>query len=206
MYEQQDQPQKKFFVYALLMTAAVACDDEKRMEIKPDSPAYHIAESEKLVIPDEVKVPDDLPVGNTRIATYFASGYQVYNAQQVGGSSPAVFEWVFVSPCADLYDVNDKKIGVHFAGPTWQILTGDSRISAQQFTPVARVKNVDSASIDWLLLMPKAGTTPIGIFKDVAYIQRIATTGGRAPSAPPVAPGQIAVEYSAVYRFTKKNP
>jgi hypothetical protein len=54
--------------------------------------------------------------------------------------------------------------------------------------------------------MPKAGTIPTGIFADVDYIQRIATKGGKAPTAPPTtATETVEIKYQAVYRFTKKD-
>jgi hypothetical protein len=54
--------------------------------------------------------------------------------------------------------------------------------------------------------MPKAGKTPTGIFANVAYIQRIATQGGKAPVIPPASLNEtVEVKYTAVYRFTSKN-
>ena len=61
-------------------------------------------------------------------------------------------------------------------------------------------------SIPWLQLMPKAGKVPTGAFSNVNYIQRIATTGGKAPAtAPASATETVDVPYTAVYRFAKKN-
>ena len=54
--------------------------------------------------------------------------------------------------------------------------------------------------------MPKAGTTPTGIFADVDYIQRIATKGGKAPLTPPTSLTEtVDVKYKTVYRFTRIN-
>ena len=52
-------------VFGSLLLASCSKDE------KPDttSPAYQIAESEKLVIPDAVALPANLPNGNTRVAT-----------------------------------------------------------------------------------------------------------------------------------------
>ena len=72
-------------------------------------PAYHIAQSEKLVIPEAIELPANLPAGNARVETYFAEGVQKYKAQRVAGSDPAIYEWVFVAPQADLYDRTNKK-------------------------------------------------------------------------------------------------
>lgn len=188
-----------WWVAAFVLLTVLSCNETD--ETDPDSPGFHIAESEKLVIPAEVELPGS---GNTRIATYYATGVQIYNARQKAGSDPAVYEWVFASPSAILLNENNEQVGTHFAGPSWQLESGD-RINGQQFTP-AKTKSVDSNSIDWLLLMPKEGSNPTGIFKDVSYIQRIATTGGKAPTTPPTSASEtIGVEYTAVYRFTEGN-
>ena len=186
-----------FFVVAMF-----SCGKNEPVNIH--LPAYQIKESEKLSIPAEIELPINGPYGNARVATYFATGVQKYKAQQKAGSEAGVFEWVFVAPLADLFDVTNKKTGIHGAGPYWTISATDS-IFAQQFTP-AKTATPDLNSIAWLLLMPKAGTTPTGIFSNVLYIQRIATTGGKAPATPPASLSEtIDVPYTAVYRFSKKN-
>jgi hypothetical protein len=54
--------------------------------------------------------------------------------------------------------------------------------------------------------MPKEGKTASGSFSTVNYIQRIATTGGKAPSAAPQSLADTAnVFYTAIYRFSKRN-
>ncbi|HVG11577.1 MAG TPA: DUF3455 domain-containing protein, partial [Flavisolibacter sp.] len=168
-------------------------------------PAYYITKSEKLEIPGAIQVPANLPGGNTRVATFFAEGVQKYKAQQKAGD-PATYEWVFVAPEADLYDKTNKKIGTHTAGPSWQLFGSADSIFAQQFSPPRTAPSTEPATIDWLLLMPKVGKTPTGIFANVAYIQRIATQGGKAPVTPPASLNEtVEVKYTAVYRFTSKN-
>ena len=113
--------------------------------------------------------------------------------------------WSFVAPRADLYDHSNKKVGNHGAGPFWTISPADS-IFGQAFVP-ARTAPSPEGSIDWLLLMPKQGTTPTGIFAGVDYIQRIATTGGKAPAQVPVnISDAVEIPYEAIYRFTRMNP
>lgn len=191
---------------ALLLTVVGACSHDK--ELNTNSPANHIFESEKLVIPAAIDLPANLPGGNTRVATFFAEGVQKYKAQLKAGSNPATFEWVFVAPEANLYDATNAKVGTHTAGPTWQ-LSGSSTdsIYAQQFSPPKSATSPDPTNIDWLQLMPKTGKTPTGVFANVSYIQRIATKGGKAPATLPASAGEtINVKYTAVYRFIKKNP
>ena len=175
------------------------------LEANGNSPAAHIAASENLTIPAAVSVPQNLPNGNTRVATYYAVGVQKYKARVKAGSDPVAYEWVFVAPQADLYDNANSKVGNHGAGPFWTISPQDS-IFAQQFSPAKTAPSPDPESIDWLLLMPKTGTTPTGIFGEVDYIQRIATKGGKAPFTPPTSIDQtVDVKYKTVYRFTKIN-
>jgi len=176
------------------------------LEANGNSPAAHIASSESLIIPASVSVPENLPYGNTRVATYYAVGVQKYKARIKAGTDPVTYEWVFVAPQATLYDITNAEVGNHGAGPFWTISPLDS-IFAQQFSPARTAPSEDPESIDWLLLMPKIGTTPTGIFADVDYIQRIATKGGKAPLAPPTNINEtVDVKYKAVYRFTKINP
>jgi hypothetical protein len=179
------------FISALMIVALSCKEDET---VSPNSPKYQISESEKLDIPAEIQT------SGTRVATYYAKGHQIYRAQQSAGSA-SVYEWVFVSPIAELFDETNKKVGDHFAGPTWQLIDG-SKINAQLSQKVV----ADQNSIEWLLLVPKSGTTATGVFSGVTHIQRIATTGGKAPSTAPTGlVGEIGVEYTAVYRVIKAN-
>lgn len=176
------------------------------LEANGNSPGAHISASENLIIPLIVSVPENLPNGNTRVATYYAVGVQKYKARIKAGSDPISYEWIFVAPQADLYDITNAKVGTHGAGPFWSTSPLDS-IFGQQFSPARTAPSPDTESIDWLLLMPKIGITPTGIFAQVDYIQRIATKGGKAPLTPPSGINEtIDVKYKAVYRFTKINP
>ena len=181
-------------------------DGKSALEANGNSAAANIAVSESLEIPAAVAVPENLPNGNTRVATYYAVGVQKYKARVKTGSDPIAYEWVFVAPQADLYGNTNAKVGTHGAGPFWEVSPLDS-IFAQHFTPSRIAASPDAESIDWLLLMPKTGTTPTGIFTDVDYIQRIATKGGKAPLTPPTSLNEtVDVKYKTIYRFTKKNP
>lgn len=196
---------KSLLMPALLLTIVMtySCHKEK----DTNTPARFISESEKLVIPAAVDVPADLPNGNKRVATFYAEGVQKYKAQQKAGSDPATFEWVFVAPQADLFDATNKQVGTHSAGPTWQLFGTADSIFAQQFSPARSAPSTDPNGVDWLLLMPKTGKAPTGLFANVAYVQRIATIGGKAPATLPVSASEtIDVKYTAIYRFTKKNP
>jgi hypothetical protein len=68
------------FSFKLLLLAVIpvialtSCSPDD--EIFNGSPAAQIIESEKLVIPDAVALPDDHQGSNVRVATYFAKGVQ----------------------------------------------------------------------------------------------------------------------------------
>ena len=194
---------KLALVPVLLTAAFVSCNHNKDLNVS--SPAYYIEQSEKLFIPAAIQLPENLPAGNSRVPTYYATGVQKYKALQKAGD-PSSFEWVLTGPQADLFDASNAKVGTHSAGPNWTISAYDS-LFAQHFTPARTTASPDGTRhVDWLLLMPKAGKAPTGIFANVAYIQRIATTGGKAPATLPTHAGETAdVNYTAVYRFTKKN-
>ncbi len=187
------------------VTEEIQTSSANSLEANGNAPAAHIVASEGLTIPAAVAVPENLPNGNSRVAAYYAVGVQKYKARVKAGSDPVAYEWVFVAPQAELYDINNAKVGTHGAGPFWTVSTLDS-IFGQQFSPARTAPSEDPGSIDWLLLMPKIGTTPTGIFADVDYIQRIATKGGKAPLTLPTNINEtVEVKYKAVYRFTKKN-
>ena len=194
----------RFLMLPVVVTVLfVACH---KNDIDSHYPAWYIAESEKLVIPASVDIPVTHPGGTTRVATFFAAGVQKYKAKVKDGSNPVTYEWVLVAPDANLYNASNAKVGTHTAGPNWEISAMDS-IFGQHFSPPRTAPGPEPNSVDWLLLMPKAGTTPTGIFANVAYIQRIATKGGKAPATlPNHANETVDVHYTAVYRFTRKNP
>jgi hypothetical protein len=198
---------RKFILITTASTAMiVSCSRDKSVDV--NTAATHLAESEKLSIPLAIDLPANEPNGNTRVATFYAVGVQKYKAKLIAGSAPAQYEWAFVAPRADLFNVVNAKVGTHSAGPTWQLLgsTTDS-IYGQAFTRAKAAPSSDPESIDWLQLMPKTGKAPTGLFTNVSYIQRIATNGGKAPLTAPVnATDTIDVPYTAVYRFTRKNP
>ena len=179
-----------------------ACNRDK--DAAPPPPAFLITQSESLTIPATIDLPAHAP-GHSRIATFFAEGVQKYVAKEKPGTSPASYEWAFVAPLANLYDLTNRKVGTHSAGPSWQLSPTDS-IFAQAFSPAKTAPSPDPSGIPWLLLKPKEGKTATGVFAGVDYIQRIATVGGAAPLTAPTAAGQTTeVKYTAIYRFTKKN-
>jgi len=129
------------------------------------------------------------PAGSTLVLRAFAIGVQIY---RWNGTS-----WGFVSPSATLYaDATGRgQIATHFGGPTWQSNSGGRVVGA-----VADRCTPNTASIPWLLLV--AVPDGPGIFSKVAFIQRLNTVGGNAPSTPGSAAGEeVRVPYTADYLF-----
>jgi hypothetical protein len=63
------------------------------------------------------------------------------------GRDPARFEWIFKAPEAELFDKAGKRIGKHYAGPTWESDDGNKAVGAAKRATMVRPQR-DS----WLLL------------------------------------------------------
>jgi len=129
------------------------------------------------------------PVGSTLVLRAFGVGVQIY---RWNGAS-----WGFVNPLATLYaDAGSHgQVASHFGGPTWQSNSGGTVVGTvvNRCTP-------DAASIPWVSL--SAVPDGPGVFSKVAFIQRLNTVGGNAPSTTGSVVGEEArVPYTADYLF-----
>ena len=129
------------------------------------------------------------------VIVLLGKGAQIYECASTG----TAFAWRLKAPDAILTDAAGRRIGHHFAGPSWQAEDGST------VTGEVLVANeaTQAEAIPWLVLKAKtrSGT---GLFSAVAYIVRSATVGGEAPasgcdSAHPGA--EMRVDYSATYTF-----
>ena len=128
--------------------------------------------------------------GNRLFYRVYAEGVQIY---RWSGTS-----WVFVAPEAVLSanPGGTGVVGIHYAGPTWESVSGSKVIGAveERCTP-------NPNDIPWLRLRAVATEGP-GVFQDVTFILRLYTSGGIAPSTPGTTPGEIAsVPYTTEYYF-----
>ncbi|MEH1124265.1 DUF3455 domain-containing protein [Micromonospora sp. CPCC 206061] len=138
-------------------------------------------------------VPANLvpPAGNVPLADFAASGVQVYTC--TAGA------WTFTEPAALLAGrakgIPGPQAATHFRGPSWQSTRDGSLVEARSVasSPV-------SGSIPQLLLQ-STRTRGDGVFGAVTYIQRLATSGGVAPTGACVDGQTSGVPYRAVYRF-----
>ena len=147
--------------------------------------------------PSPVQVPDSIavPAGHKLFLVGHAEGVQIYTCN---GSA-----WTLFAPRADLYDDQHNLIVKHFGGPSWQAKDG-STVLAQRAAPPHPV----GGTIPWLLLSTVSATAgPDGDrLAGTKYIQRLATTGGVAPTSgcnSETAGSQQEVPYTADYLFWK---
>ena len=131
-----------------------------------------------------------VPVGNKLAFHVYAVGVQKY---RWNGTA-----WAFVEPVATLFaDASyHGKVGMHYAGPTWESNSGSKVVAARvaACTP-------DASAIAWLRLETVSTDGP-GIFSQVTYVQRVNTVGGLAPGAPGLSIGAVVeVPYTAEYYF-----
>jgi hypothetical protein len=145
-------------------------------------------------------VPDDLrvPFGQALLLEARATGVQIYECR-ASKDDPARFEWAFIAPEAELSDAAGRKIGRHYAGPTWESSDGSKVVGAVK----AQHDAPDTDAIPWLLLSAKSNSGG-GILGRTASIQRVGTTGGKAPAGgcSRAQAGQEArIAYRATYYF-----
>jgi hypothetical protein len=151
------------------------------------------------LVPENLRVPS----GQTLSLVSPATGVQIYECS-AAKNDPARFEWVFKAPEADLFDLSGKKIGKHYAGPTWESNDG-SKVAGEV---KARDDGPAATAIPWLLLAAKSASGK-GVFSRTQSIQRLYTVGGKAPAAA-CSKAQLGrearVPYKATYYFYASKP
>jgi len=100
-------------------------------------------------------------------------GDQVYLCKLDGSR----YSWTFKEPHAELFDEKGKRIGRHFAGPSWQ-LEDESRVTGKV---VAHADAPAADAVPWLLLAA-VDHSGAGLMDNVTDIQRLNTRGGKAPA------------------------
>src|SRR5690349_8743786 len=113
------------------------------------------------------------PKGAPLLLEVDAAGVQIYACE----SKDQGFSWVFKVPEAKLFDRQGRQIGTHFAGPSWKFADGSvvGDVAARADAPAR-------GAIPWLLLKPKSHEGA-GVAANTAFIRRIDTRGGAAPTA-----------------------
>ena len=151
--------------------------------------------------PAEKKAPD-APEGQVLLLKLKAKGVQIYECR-AKKEKPTEFEWVLTAPEAVLLDENDKVVGRHYGGPSWESMDKSKVVAA--LPPVTATPK--PGAVAELLLKTKA-TEGKGVFSSVTIIRRVETVGGVAPLAPGAAylGTELRVPYRATYLFYGPKP
>jgi hypothetical protein len=147
-----------------------------------------------MEVPDAVRVP----AGHALAMKAVGVGELTYECRAKPGDA-AMFEWVFVGPQARLLDAaGGREVGRYYAGPTWEAADG-SKVTGKQVAVAPAAPG--SIPLQLVKAEPSTGT---GAMAGVAYIQRVNTQGGVAPSqacAASSAGEKRQVAYQADYLF-----
>jgi hypothetical protein len=146
------------------------------------------------VVPPSLAVP----TSQTLALQTTATGVQIYECAAARDSRTR-FEWTFKAPEAELFDGAGTRIGKHYAGPTWESNDGSKVVGEVK----GRDNGPDAAAIPWLLLSATSHSGS-GVFSRVQTIQRLQTSGGKAPATgcSESQAGTLArVPYKATYYF-----
>jgi Protein of unknown function (DUF3455) len=117
-----------------------------------------------------------------------ATGVQVYTCTRNPAGATG---WVLRGPDAQLFDPQNKPVGKHYAGPTWEGLDGGKVVGEVKTSMPAPVDK----AVPWLLLDAKSHEGS-GAFTQAQAIVRMGTTGGTAP-------GDGCDQAPAIYVFLK---
>jgi hypothetical protein len=151
--------------------------------------------------PTNPEAPAELavPAGHKLVWVASARGVQIYECAADATGAPA---WKLRAPRADLFDASGAPSGSHYGGidkglapgPYWEAKDG-SRIHGGKPVSVANPGSIP------LLRLEASYPTGAGVLSKVAYVQRLATTGGVAPAAACTAGQHSEVPYTAQYYF-----
>lgn len=153
-----------------------------------------IAAAQKDVTPT-LPGPLQIPASQKLLLQVHGVGTQTYTCQANAGS----YAWTLKAPDARLIGPNNQVVGRHFAGPTWELNDG-SRIIGKV---AASVPSPDPNAIPWLRLDVTKHEGE-GKLSGVLSVQRLPTTGGKAPATgcdPAHSGAESRVPYQADYLF-----
>jgi uncharacterized protein DUF3455 len=123
---------------------------------------------------------------------------QIYQCRAKTDQAGA-YEWTFVAPEAELFDVRGSKAGRHYAGPHWELSDGSKIVGTMK----ERADALEAGAISWLLLTAKSVGAE-GALSKITSVQRVNTAGGVAPKSgcsSATAGTQVRVDYTADYYF-----
>jgi hypothetical protein len=188
-------------ILVLLLVTIASCENDDDDALVVNSPAYYISQAEKKLSTLPAEIESDGQV----VKVLYATGVQKYKAVSSANSATGYVWSGSSTPQAYLFDKTNAQVGTHYAGvgtgPFWKLTEADV-INGQL---VVGVDSPDgTTNIKWLLLEPKTGTSPTGIFAEVKHIQRIITLGGQpCATLPADATSTCESDYQTVYVFRK---
>jgi hypothetical protein len=154
----------------------------------PGSLAGAAAAEEPL--PDAIAAP-----GLTIVLTAHAQGLQIYECK---AGSDGKLVWTFSQPQATL-TADDKVIGRHSAGPTWELEDGSAVVGKAVGNAPGKTAN----DIPWLKL-EAASHRGSGTLSEVTAVQRINTVGGKLDDTCDRPGTTRGMPYAADYVFLRK--
>ncbi|MEH2263521.1 DUF3455 domain-containing protein [Nostoc sp.] len=178
-------------VFSLLMLNGYGVSSKTAIAgtMEPPQPIADVA-----AIPDSIKVPN----GEQLLLKASAKGSQIYICK-LKSESPEQYEWTLKAPDAVLLNEQGQGLGKHYAGPTWEAKDGSKVVGKLK----SKADAPQEDAIPWLLLEAQSHEGN-GIFRQVNWIQRINTVGGKAPVKGCDKSSQnqeIPVNYTADYLF-----
>jgi Protein of unknown function (DUF3455) len=159
----------------------------------PDAATATTASPQDTGVTPNAKLPTAIQVDETQfeiVASLRGVGKQVYDC--VGTA------WTFREPVAGLLTSRGVPTGIHGKGPFWASFDG-SHVDGS--APVSAPSPDATKNVPWLKLVGTPTPNTTGAFSNVAFIQRIDTKGGVAPTGTCTAPATRAVDYTANYVF-----
>ncbi len=176
-----------------LSLLATGCASQPSAQAPASTPR---PQASRAVVPAATPAAIAVPSGQRVLLKASAKGVQIYVCK-AAESAPRIYEWTLEAPEADLFDEEGQKIGRHYVGPTWQSTDGSKVVGKLR----SHVDAPDATAVPWLLLDVKS-TEGTGIFSKVKYIQRVETSGGKAPASGCDADrtgAEMRVDYTATY-------
>jgi hypothetical protein len=172
------------------LTALTGCSS------MPAKPMAAVPMYSQVSLPTAVQVPAGHKVAMETVGAGDIT-YQCNPKKDMAGQ----FEWVFVGPDAKLNDRTGKQVGKYYGPPaTWESMDG-SKITGMQVAVAP--SSAGNIPLQLVKANPAMGA---GMMMGVTYIQRVATSGGVAPSmacdASSAGSKQV-VRYQADYIFYK---
>jgi hypothetical protein len=124
------------------------------------------------------------------VASFVGIGKQVYSCKDNA--------FAFQEPVAGLLS-RGVQAAIHGKGPFWASFDG-SHVDGSPTVPPSSAQP-DPKSIPWLKLIGTSTPNTTGVFSNIAFVQRLDTRGGVAPTGTCTAPKTVAVDYTANYVF-----